>query len=249
MINNKIDYQVALEVASHEAIVREAYKDIKGIWTWSIGLTNASGHNVERYIDKPQSLEHCLAVYVWALEKYAKDVREAFTKPLTQEQFAAALSFHYNTGAIKKASWVKNFNAGNITTAKKEIMNYKTPAAIIPRREKERDLFFEGKWSNNGTILEYQVSSASKPINPKSINITSALKVAFGPVSTPTTVPTTDPTTTPTTTPTGATSVPLQPVEVVPAPVEQEGNAKIWTIALTVGGAILTAIAKFMGLV
>src|SRR6218665_367642 len=148
MINNKIDYQVALEVASHEAIVREAYKDIKGIWTWSIGLTNASGHNVERYIKNPQTLQHCLAVYVWALEKYAADVREAFTRPLTQAQFAAALSFHYNTGAIKKATWVKSFNAGKIDAAKKEIMNYKTPAAIIPRRQKEQALFFDGVWSN-----------------------------------------------------------------------------------------------------
>lgn len=179
MIDNKIDYEVALEVASHEAIVREAYKDIKGIWTWSIGLTNASGHNVERYIGKPQTLQHCLAVYVWALEKYAKDVRQAFTRPLTQKQFAAALSFHYNTGAIKRATWVKSFNAGDVEKAKKEIMNYSKPKAIIPRRTKERDLFFDGKWSNNGTILEYQVSASKQPVNPKAINIEIELKAAF----------------------------------------------------------------------
>jgi lysozyme len=181
MINNKIDYQVALEVASHEAIVRQAYKDTKGIWTWSIGLTNASGHTVERYIGKPQTLQHCLAVYVWALEKYATDVRKAFTRPLTQAQFAAALSFHYNTGAIGRATWVKSFNSGNSAAAKNEIMNYKSPKEIIPRRQKEQALFFEGKWSNKGTILEYQnVSKNYQPINPKSINIEKELKAAFG---------------------------------------------------------------------
>lgn len=179
MINNKIDYSVALEVASHEAIVRTAYKDTKNIWTWSIGLTNASGHNVERYIDKPQTLEYCLRIYVWALEKYADDVRKAFTKPLSQEQFAAALSFHYNTGAISRATWVKSFNAGKTEQAKKEIMNWKNPPEIIGRRTKERDLFFNGKWSNSGSILEYQVSKNYQPVSPKKINIEKELNNAF----------------------------------------------------------------------
>lgn len=229
MIDNKIDYQVALEVASHEAIVREAYKDIKGIWTWSIGLTNASGHNVERYIDKPQTLQHCLAVYVWALEKYAQDVREAFTKSLNQAQFAAALSFHYNTGAIKRATWVKSFNDGNIAKAKKEIMNYSKPVAIIARREKERDLFFDGKWSNNGSILEFQVNAAKKPVNPKKINIETELKAAFVQ---------------------NEPKVVLQPVEVTPIPpTKEQGWGKIIALLLTVGGAIAAAIGKLLGVI
>ena len=228
MIDNKIDYEVALEVASHEAIVREAYKDIKGIWTWSIGLTNASGHNVERYIDKPQTLQHCLAVYVWALEKYAKDVRAAFTRPLTQKQFAAALSFHYNTGAIKRATWVKSFNAGDTAKAKKEIMNWSTPKAIIARRTKERDLFFDGKWSNKGSILEYQVSGNKLPVSPKSINIETELKAAFA-QNQPTI---------------------LKPVEVTPIePTTQNGAGKIVALIVTVGGALLAAIGKFLGVI
>jgi len=227
MIDNKIDYEVALEVASHEAIVRSAYKDVKNIWTWSIGLTNASGHNVERYIDKPQTLKHCLAVYVWALEKYAKDVREAFTKPLTQKQFAAALSFHYNTGAIKRATWVKSFNAGDIEKARKEIMNYSKPASIIARRTKERDLFFDGKWSNNGNILEYQVSATHKPVNPKSINIEQELKAAF----------------------VQNQPVILQPVEIKPiSPTTSNPTGKLIALVVAVGSTVLATIGKALGL-
>lgn len=234
MINNKIDYAVALEVASHEAIVRQAYKDTKGIWTWSIGLTNASGHNVERYIGKPQTLQHCLAVYVWALERYAKDVREAFTKPLTQAQFAAALSFHYNTGAIKRATWVKSFNAGKIDAAKKEIMNYSKPTEIIPRRQKERDLFFNGIWSNKGTILEYQVNSKGQPVSPKAVNIEQELKAAFA-QNEPTVV----------TKPITTTPVTIEPVpSTAPA-----GKGKILGLLLAVGGAIAAAIGKFLGVI
>lgn len=153
---NQITTRMALEVASHEAIIRQAYKDSVGVWTWSVGLTSMSGHNVERYIGKPQPLQKCLEVFLWALERYADDVRVAFQgHDLTDAEFTAALSFHWNTGAIKTATWVKQWKAGNVTAAKKSFMNYRKPKAIIPRRKKERDLFFAGKWHNNGKMTEF----------------------------------------------------------------------------------------------
>ncbi|MGB1254075.1 MAG: lysozyme, partial [Candidatus Promineifilaceae bacterium] len=124
-MTNQLTTRIALEVASHEAIIRQAYKDSVGVWTWSVGLTSMSGHNVERYIGKPQPLKKCLEVFLWALERYADDVREAFAgHSLSDEEFAAALSFHWNTGAIKKASWVKQWKSGQIAAAKKSFMNY-----------------------------------------------------------------------------------------------------------------------------
>src|SRR5690606_24496553 len=151
-----VDFDVAIEVACHEGIVRQAYKDSVGVWTWSVGLTNATGHNVERYIGKPQPLEHCLAVYVWALDKYAEAVRRAFRgHTLTKAQFAAARSFHWNTGAIERASWVNHSKAGNMAAAKKAFMNWTKPPEITGRRRAERDLFFDGKWANKGTMTEY----------------------------------------------------------------------------------------------
>lgn len=180
----EITYKMALEVATHEAIIRQAYKDSVGVWTWSIGLTNASGHNVERYIGNPQSLQKCLDVFVWALQKYAKEVEEAFgSVKLTEAQKAAALSFHWNTGAIKTADWVKSYKRGNVAAARKEIMNWKTPASIIPRREKERDLFFDGKWTQSPTIVEYtKLKANSTPdwSSAKKINISKELEAALG---------------------------------------------------------------------
>ena len=162
----KVTAQVALEVASHEALIRQAYKDSVGVWTWSIGITSASGHEVERYIDNPQTLERCLEIYVWALEKYAKAVRVAFEgHELTEEQFAAALSFHYNTGGINRASWVKHWKAGRMAQARRTFMAWRKPAEIIPRRQAECDLFFDGTWSNKGTIPEYtRVNSKHGPV-------------------------------------------------------------------------------------
>lgn len=164
-MSNRVDYAVALEIASHEAVIRQAYKDSVGVWTWSVGLTSATGHDVARYIGKPQTLEHCLAVYVWALNNYAAAVNKAFKgRTLTNAQFAGALSFHWNTGAIGRASWVKLWLAGDIAGARKAFMAYNKPAEIIGRRKKELALFFDGKWSNDGKMTEFQrVTSRSTP--------------------------------------------------------------------------------------
>ena len=179
---SKLNYKTALEIIGHEAVVRQAYKDSKGIWTWSIGITSASGHNVERYIGKPQTMEYCLAVYVWLLERYLKDVEAAFTKPLEEHQRAAALSFHWNTGAIKRASWVKEFNKGNIAKAKVAFMQWKKPPEIEERRKKERDLFFDGKWSATGKVTEYtRITSKGSPdwTSGKKVDITKELTKAL----------------------------------------------------------------------
>jgi len=179
----KITLRTALELISHEAIVREAYKDSVGIWTWSIGITSASGYNVNQYISNPQPMDKCLEVFVKVLQKYADDVDQAFTgRVLSEEQFAAALSFHYNTGAIKRASWVKSYLAGNYSKSKSEFMNWRKPPEIIPRRQKERDLFFDGKWSNNGTVTEFTTVRKNGSIDwssGKRVNVTEQLEKLF----------------------------------------------------------------------
>lgn len=152
-----------LELISHEAIVTEAYKDSKGVWTWGVGVTDKSGHRVGRYKDAPQTLEHVLRIFVWLVrEKYLPDVLKAFEGyPLTDEQLAAAVSFHYNTGKIKQATWVKLYKEGNIDEARKQFMFWRIPEEIIPRREKECALFFDGKWSSNGKALVIPVRKPS----------------------------------------------------------------------------------------
>lgn len=189
----KLDADIAIELASHEGLVRQAYKDSVGVWTWCIGITSASGHNVNRYIGNQQTLEHCMKIYVWALEKYANDVRRVFRdKPLNKHQFAAALSFHYNTGAIARAAWVKKWLAGDGAGAKKSFMDWRKPAEIIPRRQKERDLFFDGKWSNNGTVTEYTRVKANGQIDWSSAKRTSIVDDMHR-VFTPTKKPTPQP--------------------------------------------------------
>ena len=163
----EITTDMAMTVLQKEAIVRQAYKDSVGVWTWSGGVTSKSGHRVERYIGKPQPMERCLEVYLWLLQQYLDDVAEAFKgHDLTIEQQTAALSFNWNTRAIKRASWVKHFRAGRLDQAEKSIMSWRKPPEIISRREYERDLFFrDAKLHKGNTCLEItKLNSKSQPI-------------------------------------------------------------------------------------
>lgn len=158
-MHNDVTARIASEIANDEALVLEAYKDSVGVWTWGVGVTSASGHRVfPRYKDRPQSIERVMEVFVWLLEEnYAPAVREAFKgHDLTEAQFGAALSFHYNTGAIKRASndgWVKKFKAGDLSGARRSFMSWnkaggKINKGLVDRRKRETALFFDGKWHN-----------------------------------------------------------------------------------------------------
>jgi lysozyme len=84
------------------------------VWTWSVGITNSSGHTgFPRYKDNPQTIRRCLEVFEWVLRTtYVPAVADVFDGfVLTEEQFGAALSFHYNTGGIRRATWVKRWQA------------------------------------------------------------------------------------------------------------------------------------------
>lgn len=174
----KLSKRTLIELAAHEGAVREAYKDSKGIWTWGIGVTDKSGHKVLRYKDNPQSLQKVFEIYEWLLRtRYLPDVLEAFKgKELQEHELAAALSFHYNTGAIKRASWVKSYLKGDIRNARIQFMQWRKPPEIVHRRQKERDLFFDGVWSNtDGMVPVFEVRKPS--YTPK---WGSAKKVKYG---------------------------------------------------------------------
>ena len=172
------------EILQHEGLAREAYRDSVGVWTWSVGITDASGHKVARYRDNPQSIARCLEVFVWLLEtRYLPVVLAAFGAFEPEEhQLAGALSFHYNTGAIGRASWLKRFLAGDSEAARRTILDWRRPPEILPRRKRERDLFFDAKWSGDGTMAVYDVSKPGyRPVRPKRTTIAPLLATQLAP--------------------------------------------------------------------
>jgi lysozyme len=192
----KVDADVALEVASHEALVRQTYFDSVRVATWCVGMTNATGHTVERYIGKPASLQHCMNVYAWALENYAEHVRKVFAGvPLTKAQFAGILSWTWNLGGprLGRAAWVRHFKAGNMQAAENSFKTWnkaggKELPGLVSRRAKEADLIFRGKWSNDGTMTEYtRLTSKRTPVwsSAVKVDVSDELRNAFAQPSTP----------------------------------------------------------------
>lgn len=165
--DNSLTRNICVELVGQEAIVCEWYLDNakppRG--TWGVGVTNQSGHKVDRYKDNPQTIEQCLAVYVWLLRNaYIPDVLKAFKgHALTEAQFAAALSFHYNTGAILKTEWVPDWLAGNPHAARTFLeTHYLNGGALKGRRMEEAALFFDGKWEHlDGMAIVYPVKKPS----------------------------------------------------------------------------------------
>lgn len=155
--------RIVCELLAHEGVVLEAYKDSVGVWTWSVGLATTGGWPVMQYKDNPASLEVCLAAYLKALRTvYLPAVLKAFPGRLEEHQLGALLSFHYNTGAI-----------GRLGPNEMDFMRWRRPAAIVKRRECERDLYRQARWSSDGTALVYQAVAkpAYRPISPKRVPV------------------------------------------------------------------------------
>ena len=142
----------AFFLASVEGVVPGPYQDSEGIWTYGIGHTDMAGPPLPSRMtrgypaDVKKELKRVFEVYRKDLQAYEEDVNKAFTCELTQYQFDAAVSFHYNTGAIGRAYWVKSMNAGDAEKAVDQIMNWQTPSSIIERRRKEQHLFKTGDY-------------------------------------------------------------------------------------------------------
>lgn len=139
-------------LVAHEGIVPGPYLDSVGVWTWGIGHTAGAGAPDPAMMPRgmPADLDGALRAvfdqFARDLPRYEADVRAAFTVPLAQHEFDAAVSFHFNTGAIGRAQWVDLFNAGDRSEAITAILNWRSPAGIIPRRTAEQRLFRDGTY-------------------------------------------------------------------------------------------------------
>lgn len=99
---------------AEEGEVLRAYKDVAGVWTIGVGLTKASG-----VIDPKPGMqitkEESRRLLRLALSQtYEREVEVAIAvateipvRRPSQSAFDAGVSFHFNTGAIRRASWVK----------------------------------------------------------------------------------------------------------------------------------------------
>lgn len=139
-------------LARHEGIVPAPYRDSEGIWTFGIGHTAAAGPPDPAQMtrgmpaDLDAGIRAAIRLFRLDIARYEADVRHAVTVLLAPHEVDALVSFHYNTGGIAEAVLTRHLNAGDRKAAAAAFLNWKRPAAIIPRRTAERDLFAHGRY-------------------------------------------------------------------------------------------------------
>ena len=179
-------------LALHEGIVPAPYFDSVGVKTYGIGHTAAAGAPDPASLpmgmpaDLDAALRDVFDLFRRDVAKYEAAVNRAVKVPVTQAQFDALVSFHYNTGAIGRASLVKRLNAGDVAGAATGMMAWSKPAEIIPRRKAEQALFAHGTYPT-GQATVWQVNSAGKVIwkPARRLSKDQVLALLDGPVAEP----------------------------------------------------------------
>ncbi len=140
----------------HEGVVLKAYRDVVGVWTIGCGLTAKSG------VVKPRAgmaitREHASELLQLALTRnYEKAVHGCMQRAL-QHEFDAALSFHFNTGAIGRASWVRSYQKVDWPMVQKRLLLWvKGGGRVLPglqrRRQEEYALMRHGAYTAAGDV-------------------------------------------------------------------------------------------------
>lgn len=140
-------------IKSFEGLRLTAYKDTGGVLTIGYGHTSAAGAppvKAGMKITKPKAEEILRA----DLGQYEAAVEMAVTVPLSDNQFAALVSFTYNVGpeALRKSTLLRKLNARNYSAVPIELMkwtkdNGRIIAGLVNRRTAESAL-----WSSGGAV-------------------------------------------------------------------------------------------------
>ena len=120
-------------------------------WTIGWGATGRDGFNGGRI--GPQTVwtqAQCDARLTQDLARYAADVAAAIgDAPTTPNQFDALVSFHYNTGAIARATLTRRHIAGDHAAAAREFARWnraggRVMKGLVRRRTAEAQLYQSG---------------------------------------------------------------------------------------------------------
>lgn len=132
----------------------EAYPDPgTGANPWTIGWGATGRDDFSNGFIGPGTRwtqSQCDARLAQDLERYAADVAAAIgSAPTTQAQFDALVSFHYNTGAIARATLTRRHKAGDHDGAAREFARWNRAGGrvlkgLVRRREAEAELYLRG---------------------------------------------------------------------------------------------------------
>lgn len=135
-------------IERHEGVVLKAYRDVAGVWTIGAGLTAASGVVTPKHGMKISKQEASRLLRLALARNYEPAVRREMPGA-SQSAFDGGVSFHFNTGAIGRASWVDAWRRRNLPLMRDRLGKWvRGGGRVLPglqrRRKEEADLIEYG---------------------------------------------------------------------------------------------------------
>ncbi|GHC79294.1 lysozyme [Limoniibacter endophyticus] len=154
------DRQINREGLDHikrwEGVRLVAYRDVAGVLTIGYGHTSNAGAPKVTPGMKITEAE-AERILQTDLRKFEKRVSELVKVPLNDNQFAALVSFDFNTGALHKSTLLKKLNAGDYDAVPVELMKWvnaggKRVQGLVNRRASEAGLWAKGEFVSSNTV-------------------------------------------------------------------------------------------------
>jgi len=166
----KINEEGLAHLKKWEGLRLQAYQDSAGIWTIGYGHTSAAGApQVQKGLKITASQAE--AMLARDLGQYEKAVEESVKVGLSDNQFAALVSFCYNVGvsSFKRSTLLKKLNKGNYDSVPQELMKWtraggKRLKGLENRRAAEAGLWVKGEFV------------ASREVRPAPVNDSAVMK-------------------------------------------------------------------------
>jgi lysozyme len=136
-----------LELVKHfEGLYLKAYQDFVGVWTIGWGHTGLQHKDGTVFRGREISPEKATELLRYDMHQFEQRVISFVTVPVNDDEFAALVSFDFNTGGLGKSTLLKKLNGGDRTGAADEFLKWdkaggKVLRGLTRRRQSERNLF------------------------------------------------------------------------------------------------------------
>lgn len=168
----------AFKIAVSEGMVPAPYYDVVGVLTYGVGHTRPAGapdpRSIPMAFPKGEALEAAMVrswqVYRKDMAKFTADVVSELGPDLKQHELDGWVSFHFNTGGIRRTSAVAKWKAGDKDGAMRVLNQWvngtvngrKTRLqALVTRRRQESDLILTGQYPG-GTLPIWRTNGAGR---------------------------------------------------------------------------------------
>lgn len=140
-------------IAKWEGFRNKAYQDIVGVWTIGYGHTRnvRNGDTITK--------ENAKKLLATEIERHTVKIFDYVKVPLTQGQYDALASFHYNLGAniLKGTDLLNEINKQNWINASAEMLRFNKAGGrivqgLVNRRKEEAQLFLDSSPTSKKTL-------------------------------------------------------------------------------------------------